>query len=77
MMVGVYYGSFRHWGHPFIDYKIGLEKLHDQVTKDITVDSGYVNALASHLAKKVLQSELKKQRKWFIDGSKLSDNHLL
>jgi Mononegavirales RNA dependent RNA polymerase len=70
-MIGVYYGSFRHWGHPFIDYKLGLEKLHNQVYKDKTVDSSYVKALASNLAKKVLESEFKKQRKWFVNGSKL------
>jgi hypothetical protein len=31
LMIGVFYGSFRHWGHPFIDYKEGLKKLFDQV----------------------------------------------
>ncbi len=33
LMIGVFYGSFRHWGHPFIDYKEGLKKLFDQVHK--------------------------------------------
>jgi hypothetical protein len=36
-----------------------------------------VKALASDLAKKVSESEFKKQRKWFVDGDKLEDRHLL
>jgi hypothetical protein len=68
-MIVVYYGSYRHWGHLFINYKLGLEKLHEQVTKEKAVDSTYVKALASDLAKKVLESEFKKQRKWFVNGN--------
>jgi len=77
MMVGVYYGSFRHWGHPFIDYKEGLKKLHDQVHAPKTITPWYVKAFASDLARKVLESEFRKQRKWFVDESKLDDDHIL
>jgi hypothetical protein len=76
-MIGVYYSSFRHWGHPFIDYKEGLKKLFDQVHKTKTISDWYVKALASDLAKKVLESKFKKQRKWFVDPDKLEEGHLL
>jgi len=36
-----------------------------------------VKALASDLARKVSESGFKKQRKWFVDGDKLEDGHLL
>jgi hypothetical protein len=77
LMIRVYYGSFRHWGHPFIDYKEGLKKLFDQVHKTKTISDWYVKALASDLAKKVLESKFKKQRKWFVDPDKLEEGHLL
>ncbi len=70
-MIEVYYGSFRHWEHPFIDYKEGLKKLFDQVHKIKTISNWFVKALANDLAKKVLGSEFKKQRKWFVDPDKL------
>lgn len=50
----VIYGSFRHWGHPFIDYYAGLEKLHSQVTMKKDIDVSYAKALASDLARIVL-----------------------
>jgi Mononegavirales RNA dependent RNA polymerase len=77
LMVGVYNGTFRHWGHPFIDYKTGLKKLHEQVTMDKVIDATYIKTLASDLSRKVLESEFRKQQKWFVDGDKLPDNHLL
>ncbi len=46
-MVEVYYGSFGHWGHPFIVYQEGLKKLFDQVQKAKTVTDWYVKALAN------------------------------
>jgi hypothetical protein len=76
-MIGIYYGSFRHWEHPFIDYKEGLKKLFDQVHKPKTISDSYVKALASDLAKKVIESEYNKQQKWFVDPDKLEEGHLL
>ncbi len=68
--------SFRHWGHPFIDYKEELKKLFDQVLKTKVISDWYVKALASDLVRRVLESEFKKQRKWFVDEGKLEDGHL-
>jgi hypothetical protein len=47
------------------------------VTVTKTVDESYVKALASDLSKKVLESEFCKQRRWFVDGSKLDESHIL
>jgi hypothetical protein len=77
LMVGVFYGSFRHWGHPFIDYEAGLKKLFDQVHQEKTITDWYVKALASDLPRKVLENEFKKQRRWFVDATLLPDGHLL
>jgi hypothetical protein len=54
-----------------------LKKLFDQVQKTKTVTDWYVKALTSDLARKVLESEFKKQRKWFVDESKLEEGHIL
>ncbi len=43
-MIGVYYSSYRHWGHPFINYKVGLKKLFYQVHKTKTISDWYVKA---------------------------------
>ncbi|AJR28458.1 polymerase [Vesiculovirus morreton] len=71
----VVYGSFRHWGHPFIDYYAGLEKLHKQVTMEKTIDSSYANALASDLARTVLQNQFNEHKKWFVDEGLISADH--
>uniref|UniRef100_A0AAN0LJ79 Replicase n=1 Tax=Lobos virus TaxID=3139875 RepID=A0AAN0LJ79_9VIRU len=63
----LYYGSFRHWGHPFLDYQDGLEKLYSQVQMDKDIDVSYANALASDLAFMVLEKEFFTQRQWFVD----------
>jgi hypothetical protein len=47
------------------------------VQKAKTVSDWCVKALASDLARKVLESEFKKQRKWFVDESKLEEGHIL
>jgi hypothetical protein len=75
--IGVFYGSFRHWGHPFIDYELGLEKLYKQVQLDKEIDADYVDKLASDLARKVLEREFKKQRKWFVDPDQMPPDHIL
>ena len=58
-MVLSYYWVFRHWGHPFIDYLEGLNKLHEQVTKETKIDKDYANVLASDMAFIVLESEFR------------------
>ncbi|ACB47443.1 L polymerase protein [Vesicular stomatitis Alagoas virus] len=71
----VVYGSFRHWGHPFIDYYEGLKKLHHQVTMPKTIDKGYAAALASDLARIVLQQQFSENKKWFVDKSAIPKKH--
>ncbi|UCR92531.1 MAG: L protein [Apis rhabdovirus 3] len=65
------YGSFRHWGHPFIDYKAGLKKLYAQTTAKREIDDEYAQALASDLALIVLESEFKKRKEWSVDKDEL------
>lgn len=73
----LYYGSFRHWGHPFIDYQAGLEKLYRRVTEIKNIDIDYANSLASDLAYKVLYTEFGRQKKWFVDSNRLEPGHPL
>lgn len=39
----LFYGSFPHWGHPFIDYEAGLKKLFDRVHEIKNIDPAYAN----------------------------------
>uniref|UniRef100_Q8B0H5 RNA-directed RNA polymerase L n=1 Tax=Vesicular stomatitis Indiana virus (strain 85CLB South America) TaxID=434490 RepID=L_VSIVS len=71
----VIYGSFRHWGHPFIDYYAGLEKLHSQVTMKKDIDVSYAKALASDLARIVLFQQFNDHKKWFVNGDLLPHDH--
>lgn len=72
------YGSFRHWGHPFIDYLTGLESLYKNVTsKDLPIDIAYAEILASDLAFKILRKEFKSKGKWFVDIHLMSKTHPL
>ncbi|ACB47438.1 L polymerase protein [Cocal virus] len=71
----VIYGSFRHWGHPFIDYYAGLEKLHSQVSMTKNIDTQYAAALASDLARIVLQQQFNEHKKWFVDLKRIPDKH--
>nr|QPP12221.1 polymerase [Vesicular stomatitis virus] len=74
-LVLVVYGSFRHWGHPFIDYFEGLEKLHTQVNMEKHIDKEYPQQLASDLARLVLHKQFSESKKWFVDPSKMSPKH--
>nr|UNI73977.1 MAG: RNA-dependent RNA polymerase [brine shrimp rhabdovirus 1] len=71
----ILYGSFRHWGHPYIDYKEGLRQLYNQVTVRKQIDGNYMEKLASDLAYKVLRDQFEKKRKWFVIFNKLQQNH--
>nr|QTJ62263.1 RNA-dependent RNA polymerase [Bactrocera tryoni rhabdovirus 1] len=73
----ILYSSFRHWGHPYINYKNGLIKLHHQVTMEKTIDQEYVEKLASDLAFKVLQKKFMETKTWFIDIEKLEEENFL
>ena len=70
-----YYGSFRHWGHPYIDYLAGLRILHQQVTVEKDVDTEYAEILGSDLARIVLTSQFKQTKKWAIIPGTTSVNH--
>ncbi|AFR67096.1 L protein [Kimberley virus] len=74
-MVLVYYSSFRHFGHPFIDYLAGLEKLESQVNKDCHVDIGYANLLASDLAFKVIRKIFCEKKKWPVKKDQVNPKH--
>nr|QNM37838.1 RNA dependent RNA polymerase [Insect mononegavirales virus 2] len=71
------YGSFRHWGHPYIEYKEGLRKLHHQVTLEKKIDIKYANCLASDLARLVLERKYKQKNIWFVDKEKVDKKHPL
>lgn len=73
-----YYGSFRHWGHPFINYMEGLSSLYKNVTSTKNkIDSDYAALLASDLAYKVLKKEFQSKYKWCLDIKKMPDGHPL
>ncbi|APG78735.1 RNA-dependent RNA polymerase [Hubei diptera virus 9] len=76
-VVLVYYSSFRHWGHPFIDTLAGLEKLYTQVTCEKDIDESYAEMLASDLAYIVLEDQFKKKKKWFVNLEELPRDHHL
>ena len=56
-----FYGSFRHWGHPYVDEKEGLRKLNHQCTVEKDIDVEYAASLASDLAKMVLKDQFQKK----------------
>lgn len=69
------YGSFRHWGHPFIDYIEGLKALHENVTLPKEIDVEYAEALASDLARKILSQKFLTESKWYVDLAELPVDH--
>lgn len=74
-MVCLYYGVFRQFGHPFLDYLEGLSKLHEQVTRESMIDERYAGRLASDLAYKVLNHEFHQKKRWFVDINQMSPEH--
>ncbi|CAH17548.1 large polymerase protein [Isfahan virus] len=71
----VIYGSFRHWGHPFIDYFAGLTKLNSQVTMGKQIDDEYVACLASDLARIVLTKEFNEKKRWSVNYNLVPQDH--
>lgn len=69
------FGSFRHWGHPFVQYLDGLKSLSDQVHMPKNIDTAYANALASDLAYLVLSSKFNETKQWYVDKTKISPEH--
>ncbi|QBQ65046.1 polymerase [Xinjiang tick rhabdovirus] len=73
-MIGQYYGAFRHWGHPYINYLEGLRDLERRVNEDIDVDEEYAEALASDLAYLILRGQFQGRKKWFARSTGLPKN---
>ncbi|UNP42116.1 L protein [Porcine ephemerovirus 1] len=71
------YGSFRHWGHPFINYFEGLKKLHDQVNRRQEIDDDYAQLLASDLAYKIIKRKFYETKHWPVDGTKVDQKSIL
>ncbi|AJG39207.1 RNA-dependent RNA polymerase [Wuhan Louse Fly Virus 9] len=71
------YGSFRHWGHPYIDYFAGLQKLYEQVTLPKQIDKKYAELLASDLAFLVIKDQFKTKKWWPVDPNSLDKDHPL
>ncbi|AJR28336.1 polymerase [Muir Springs virus] len=70
------YGTFRHWGHPYIDYLNGLKDLEKRVNEDIKIDRQYTEKLASDLAFIVLKDQFSKHKRWFArPNAGLSQDH--
>ncbi|AHB08865.1 L protein [Kolente virus] len=76
-LLTVVYGSFRHWGHPFLEYLVGLQALHEQVTVPKVIDHAYANKLGSDLAYIVLRKKFVEDKKWYVDHTKLTKKHPL
>ncbi|APG78744.1 RNA-dependent RNA polymerase [Hubei dimarhabdovirus 1] len=72
-----FYGSFRHWGHPFVDYLKGLEKLYKQTHLLKTIDESYANKLASDLAYMVIKDQFNRNGSWPVDDFLIKDDHPL
>ena len=73
----VFFGSFRHWGHPFIDYLKGLEKLYNRVTAPKEISKEFANQLASDLAKKILTAKFKEKKRWYLKPGTTPKTHPL
>lgn len=71
------YGSFRLWGHPFINYFEGLKKLHENVQMHKDIDIDYANQLASDLAYKVLHNKFLQEKKWYVNLLDVPNDHPL
>lgn len=69
------FGSFRHWGHPYVQYLEGLKSLSDRVHMPKDVDTAYAEALASDLAYLVLSSKFNETKQWYVDKTQLSPDH--
>nr|WHX01969.1 RNA polymerase [Perhabdovirus perca] len=72
-----FFGSFRHWGHPYINYFEGLVKLNKQVTLPKEIDQNYAEALASDLSYMILRKHFNTKRVWAVDKDLLDPKHPL
>lgn len=61
------FGVFRHWGHPFIEYEEGLDKMYKNTHENLDVDFDNSQRKADYFIKKVLTSMFAKNKIWYID----------
>lgn len=73
-IVGQFYGAFRHWGHPYIDYIVGLKNLEKRVNEKLIIDQIYSGTLASDLVFLVLKRQFKQKRRWFAKSDGLPED---
>ena len=66
------FGSFRQWGHPFIEYEDGLQKLHERTHEPKEVDEEYSKMKAGFFKREVLCDQFKKTKTWFVDKNQLN-----
>ncbi len=63
----ILYGSFRLWGHPFIQYEEGLLKVKEQVRMEKPlIDPNYAKLLANDLMKVVMIKNWRKTKSWNV-----------
>lgn len=69
--VGTIFGSFRLWGHPFIDYKEGLKALKKQCRMKKLIDIDYAHTLADDPAYLVIKDHYLKTGQWAVSPNSL------
>ncbi|AHU86500.1 L protein [Almendravirus arboretum] len=60
------FGSFRLFGHPVIEYEVGLLKVKEQVRMKKNIEPGYPKKLASDLMRIALTKHYNKNNTWNI-----------
>lgn len=71
------YGSFRLWGHPFIDYFEGLKAMHHNTTLVTEIEEIYAQQIASDFVKTVLRKKMLEEKRWMVEKSLVPDDHPL
>ncbi|AVM87303.1 L protein [Hainan black-spectacled toad rhabdovirus] len=72
-----FYGCYRSFGHPVIDYIGGLADLYELTHSEKTINEGFVDTLASDLTFMVLEKKFKEDKKWYLDVTRLPPIHPL
>nr|URZ95416.1 L protein [Shanxi Armigeres subalbatus rhabdovirus] len=73
----VLYGSFRLWGHPYIEYEEGLNRVKKQVRMEkSSIDKNYAKLLANDLMKKMLMRHFHTTKLWNVKNNDHNKNIL-
>nr|UYL86298.1 MAG: RNA-dependent RNA polymerase [Rhabdoviridae sp.] len=75
--LSVIFGSFRLFGHPYINIEEGLNQLRDNCRIETEIDEVYAKKLGDDLIFLVLKREFNKTGKWYVDVDKLDSGHPL